>query len=71
MTDQDIVNQLVSSMANAAATGAAGVVSVSIDGVSTTYNWDQAQRMLEFWERRLARSSGKRRLFSTMDLRGV
>lgn len=46
-----------------------GVVSVTIDGISTTYSWAQAKDQLLFWERRAARLAGTRRFVNTIDLR--
>lgn len=68
-TPAEIVTAIETAMAQQAT--APGVVSVSIDGVSTTYNWDQAVKMLEFWERRASVAAGKRRLVSTLDLRNT
>jgi len=71
VTDQQIATAIKTAMAANAAAGSVGVVSVTIDGITTQFSWPQAQQQLEWWERRAARASGKRRLFSSMDLRGL
>ena len=53
------------------ATHPSGIISVTIDGVATTYSWDQAVKALEFWEERAARAANKRRIFNYIDLRGA
>lgn len=68
-TPSEIVTAIETALAQQAA--APGVVSVSIDGVTTTYNWDTAVKMLTFWERRAAIAAGTKRLVNTIDLRGA
>jgi hypothetical protein len=63
---QTMVDALLAGMANQSAPG---VVSVTIDGISTTYSWTQAKDQLQFWERRASKSAGKRRMVVTLDLR--
>jgi len=70
-TPAEIVTAIETAMASRATSGAAGVVSVTIDGVSTSYSFDEAVKALQFWERRAAVAAGKRRLVNTLDLRNV
>jgi len=71
MTDQQIADAIRTALATHAANGAAGVVSVTIDGIQTQYNFDKAVAELEFWERRAAKTSGKKTMFGTLDLRNL
>lgn len=55
--------QMVEQIESALLQGAAGVTSISIDGVSTTYNRQQLLAELAIWEKKVARysrSSGSR-----------
>lgn len=68
MKDWEIVAAIRNAMAVKAASGTAGVVSVTIDGISTTYSWDEAKRQLQFWERRANLASGKKKLFNVVNV---
>ena len=64
-----IADDIRNALAARAAAGGTGSVTVSIDGMATTYDERQALEALAFWESRAARASGRRRTISTMDLR--
>jgi len=59
--------EMVDALKKALASGAA-VVSVSIDGSSTTFGREQALKELQFWERRAAREAGTLRTATSFDL---
>jgi hypothetical protein len=59
---------MVDALTTALATGLA-VVSVTIDGVTTQFNRQQALQELAFWERRAARAAGRRPIASSINLR--
>ncbi len=65
-TASEIAIAIRTALANRASSGSAGIVSVTIDGISTTYNFDQAVKELQFWEKR---AKGKRRFSNSFDLR--
>lgn len=69
MTAAEIATAIRTAMATRAP--GAGVVSVTVDGVTTNYSFDQAVAALRFWERRAAAEAGTRRLVNTLDLRQV
>jgi hypothetical protein len=48
----------------------AAVVSVSIDGITTSYSQGEARRALDYWERRAARESGARPISASIKLSG-
>ena len=54
-----VADKMVAAIEKALLTGA-GVVSVSVSGVSTTYNRDQAIKELNYWRRRQAVENGAR-----------
>lgn len=62
--------EMVEVLRNALATGA-GVVSISVDGVTVSYSREQALRELQFWEKRAARASGRRPRIVSIDLSGA
>ncbi len=70
-TDQEIADAIRTALAKRATSGATGAVTVTIDGISTTYDEAQARTALDYWERRAARSAGSRRRVSTIDLRNA
>jgi hypothetical protein len=45
-----------------------GVVSVTIDGRTTQFDRKQALQELDFWEKRAARESGRRPMFTRVRL---
>ena len=69
MTAAQIADQIAAAIAARAQDGGAGQVTVTIDGVTTTYSEKDAQDALHFWERRAARESGRRRRVVPIDLR--
>lgn len=68
LTITTTIDAIETALANRAS--AAGLVSVSIDGTTTNYSWDDAVKMLNFWRKELARVEGKRSLVNSIDLRG-
>jgi hypothetical protein len=67
---QDKIDALELALASRAGS-AAGTVSVTIDGVATTYSFDQAVAELAFWEGRLQKKAGTRKCVRTIDLRNT
>lgn len=59
--------EMVDIIRAALATGAS-VVSVNIDGQVTQWDRRQAMQELEFWERRAARSTGRRPAAASINL---
>lgn len=71
ITDEQVADAIRVQLANRAAAGTTGVISVTIDGVATTYNEQAAREALEYWEKRAERAGGRRRRVYTVDLRGA
>jgi hypothetical protein len=68
---QEKIDALEAALATRATAGSAGTVSVTIDGVSTTFSIAAAIEELRFWESRLQTASRTRKMVRTIDLRGV
>jgi hypothetical protein len=58
-------------LAARAAAGSTGAVSVTVDGVATTFDERQAREALAYWQRRAAEEAGGGRIARTLDLRGA
>ena len=71
MTDSEIANAIRNALARRAQLGQTGVVSVMIDGLETRYDEKTALVQLDFWERRAARSSGRRPTFTGISLENL
>ncbi len=71
ITDDQVADSIRSQLATRAAGGQSGIVSVTIDGVTTQFDEAGAREALDYWEARAKRASGKRRRVRTMDLRGA
>lgn len=59
---------MVALLRTALQTAPAGVISISVDGQTVQYSRSQAVAELEFWEKRLARSNGRRPRAARIDL---
>lgn len=59
---------MVALLKNALAANPVGVVSISVDGQTVQYSRSQALAELAFWEKRLARSNGRRPRAARIDL---
>jgi uncharacterized protein YccT (UPF0319 family) len=71
-TASEIVTALETALAARASSGTMGVVSVNIDGTTTTYaSFDVLLKELQYWQKQAAKQAGKRRLVNTLDLRNV
>jgi len=71
ITDDQIADSIRTQLAARASDGATGIISVTIDGVTTQFSEPEARKALDYWEARAKRASGKRRRIYTMDLRGA
>jgi len=67
-SDAQIADAIRTALADRASAGGAGTVSVTIDGVTTQYDWEAAKNQLLFHERRAGRP--RRPIVSQMDLSG-
>ncbi len=67
---RDFARQMIGKLETALATGA-GVVSVSTDGVSTTYDRKGALAELEYWRKQDIRYSRSKSRTTNIDLSGA
>lgn len=60
--------QMITALETALAEQAAGVVTVILDGVTTTFNRADARAELDYWQRKAGRAAGTRPVCSTVKL---
>jgi hypothetical protein len=68
-SDQQIADEIRHALA-LNGTGA-GTVRVTIDGTTTEFSWEQAQKQLQYWENRAAKAAGKKKMVNGINLRGA
>lgn len=70
-TDAEIADAIRTALARRALAGATGSVTVTFDGVTSTYDEAGARSALEYWERRAAKAAGTSRMVRTLGLRSA